>query len=72
METTKRETELRLYVWTDFAPDWSSGLAFAIAYDEDDARKQIIEECGIAPTDWGTLQVFPLMQRVAKAVWGGG
>ena len=31
---------LRLFVWDGFCPDYTSGLAFAIAEDETDARKQ--------------------------------
>jgi hypothetical protein len=34
--------KLYLFVWSEFAPDYSSGLAFAIATAEAKARKLII------------------------------
>lgn len=70
MRTTKQKTKLRLYVWTEFGPDYSNGLAFAIARDEADARKQIEECSDFHIHDWGVLQDYPLTQRIAKSVRG--
>lgn len=63
---------LRLFVWTDFSPDYSSGLAFAIAKDETDARKQIVKQRGYEVYTWGTLKIYPLTKRIARSVSGGG
>ena len=62
---------MKLYIWTNFNPDWSGGLAFAIAKDEKDARQQIVKDRGYEPTDWGDLEVRPLTRRVARSVSGG-
>ena len=64
--------KLRLFVWTDFSPDYTSGIAFAIAHDETDAREQIAEYHGYNPSDWGDLEIHPLNTRIARAVSGGG
>ena len=66
------KTKLKLYIWKDFCPDYTSGLAFAIAKDETDARKLIEEEMGFTIYDWGELEVKPLSRRIARAVSGGG
>jgi hypothetical protein len=63
---------LKLYVWTGFSPDYTSGLAFAIARNEEDAREQIIKEMVYEPSTWGTLTIHRLDRRTAHAVSGGG
>jgi len=65
------KTKLKLYIWKDFNPDYTGGLAFAIAKDETDARKLIKEEMGFSIYDWGKLEVKPLSRRIARAVSGG-
>lgn len=67
----KNDTELKLFVWTDFAPDYTGGLAFAIAKTEEDARKMVIGQYGINPSDWGDLHTLPLTRKVSFAVGGG-
>ena len=66
----KTKPKLKLYVWTDFCPDWSGGLAVAIARTEEEARKQVIKAY-FNVSDWGTLTVYPLTRRMAAAVSGG-
>lgn len=66
------KTKLRLFVWTDFCPDYTSGLAFAIAEDETEARKLISSQHGYEPYTWGTLAIYPVTQKIAKSVSGGG
>lgn len=66
------ETELKLFVWEGFCPDYTSGLAFAVAKDENAARKAIIKTRGYEPSTWGTLHVHKLGIRVAYSVSGGG
>ena len=63
---------MQLYVWTDFSPDYTSGLAFALAKSEDEARALIIHEYGFTPSDWGTLKVHDLNTPFGQAVSGGG
>ncbi len=62
---------MRLFIWTNFCPDYSGGLAFAIAKDEADARKQIEKMRGYPVYDWGDLEVKRLDRRVARCVSGG-
>jgi len=66
------EANLRLFVWTEFCPDYSSGLAFAIAKDETDARKLIERQRGYEVFTWGKLNIYPLTRRIAQSVSGGG
>ncbi|GAG27365.1 unnamed protein product [marine sediment metagenome] len=63
---------LKLFIWTEFCPDYTSGLAFAIAKDETDARKLIEEERGFNVYEWGNLEIKPLSRRIARSVSGGG
>ena len=63
---------MKLYIWTGFCPDVASGLAFAIARDEVDARKQVEAALGYEVYTWGNLEVRGINQRVARCVHGGG
>lgn len=64
--------KLKLFVWTDFSPDWTSGLAFAIAKDEEEAKKLVRGEHGIvSDREWGSLEVHELNSPIAFAVTGG-
>jgi len=61
---------MKLYVWDAFSPDWSDGLAFALADSEEDA-KQMIEEFKGRPVDeWGTVKVYDLTEKVCYFVHG--
>lgn len=64
--------KLKLFVWTNFLPDYNSGLAFAIAKDETEARKLIEKKHGDSPITWGDLQILPLTKKTAFSVSGGG
>lgn len=66
------KTNLKLFVWTGFSPDYSGGLAFAIASDETDARDQVCKACGYLPNDWGKLEIKRIDRRFAAYVNGGG
>lgn len=72
VQVERAVSPLLLFIWTNFCPDYTSGLAFAIAKNETDARKQITKEYGFVPYDWGTLEVRKLNKRVARCVSGGG
>ena len=64
-------TKLKLFIWTEFCQDWTSGLAFAIAENETEARRLVIKEYGREPYSWGELEVRRLDWRVARSVPGG-
>jgi len=64
--------KLRLFIWTGFCPDYTEGLAFAVAADETEARKLIEKGRGYAVHTWGNLEIRPLADRVARSVSGGG
>ena len=63
---------MKLFIWTGFSPDYTSGLAFAIAKDETEARALIEKERGFKVYEWGELEVRPLNRKVARCVSGGG
>ena len=66
------EPENRIYVWREFAPDYKSGLAVAIASSEAEARRLVVKHLGLRPDDWGPLTTYPLGETVAAwAVTGG-
>ena len=63
--------KLRLYVWTGFSPDYGSGLAFAIAKDETQARELVVKSFGNKIYEWGYLRVYPLTRPMGRPVGGG-
>ena len=65
------KTKLQLFIFQNFSPDHSGGLAFAIAKDEADARKLIEEDRGYEAYDWGTATSHPITRRIARSVSGG-
>lgn len=66
-----KRSNLKLFIWTDFSPNYTSGLAFAIAKDEAEARKLIEKERGFEVYTWGELEIRRIDQRVARSVSGG-
>jgi hypothetical protein len=66
------EGPLKLYVWTDFAPGYSGGLAVALAYSETHARSMVIASHGCVPSDWGDLKALPLDAPISFQISGGG
>jgi hypothetical protein len=63
--------KLKLFVWDDFNPDYSSGLAFAIAETEEEAKELVEKERGRSAYEWGCVKVFPIDEKVAFSVGGG-
>jgi len=63
---------LKLFVWTNFSPDYSEGLAFAIAKDETEARIMVEKDRGFGVYTWGSLKIYPTTRRIARSVSGGG
>jgi hypothetical protein len=66
------KTKLKLYIWTGFSPDYTRGLAFAIAHDESEAKRLIEKERGFEVSTWGELETRRIDQMVARCVSGGG
>lgn len=64
---------LKVYVWPEYQPDYTNGLAVAIAETEELARDQVTEVDPIAARcrdTWGPVEVHELKPQ-AHAVWGG-
>lgn len=61
---------MKLHVWTSFCPDYSSGLAFAIAKNLEDAQKMVVTKYGNV-YEWGDLKIYKLTEKVCEAVGGG-
>lgn len=62
---------LRLYVWRGFCPDYTDGLAFAIAENETQARELVEKANGMRVWTWGNLTVYDVAP-IAECVCGGG
>ena len=62
---------LKLFVWTNFAPDYTGGLAFAIAENETEARQLVVAERGYSVYYWGDLTIYPISKKIARCVSGG-
>ena len=68
-----KKVKLKLFVWTDFMSDYTEGLAFAIAENENQAKLMIIEKTKYNfDFNWGNLEVLSLDEPVAYGVAGGG
>lgn len=66
------EIEMKLFVWTGFCPDYTDGIAFAIAETIEQAQQMVIVAKGYEPFDWGALSVHPVDSPIAFAISGGG
>lgn len=62
---------LKLYVWPEFCPDYTMGLAFAIAETVQEAKSMVESKMGFFPSDWGRVEEHPI-SKIAFAVYGGG
>jgi hypothetical protein len=63
---------MKLYVWTGFCPDYTDGLAVAVAESIEQAQQLVTAEKGYEPFEWGSLQVFELTEPRAFCISGGG
>ena len=66
-----KKKQLKLFVWTNFEPDYTGGLAFAIAKDEFEASKLIEKQHGYPPYLWGNMKIYTLNKKIAFSVSGG-
>ena len=77
-------SELKLYVWEGFYPNYAGGLAFAIDETEEEAMEMVIknmdiaeegpdwtEELGFTKRDWGKLTVTPVTEKVTYGIFCG-
>ena len=62
---------LKLYVWPAFMPDYSDGLAFAIAASEEEARAAVENVLGWDGGNYGPVEVHELNRGVSFACPGG-
>ena len=51
------EKKLNLYIWTEFQPDYSNGLAFAIAETVEEAQEMITAQQDLEIDNWGKLTI---------------
>jgi hypothetical protein len=65
---------MKLYVWDDVLEDYTTGIMFALAESEDDARKQLLAECYYIPERDLARQpkVYTMKNTTARVIWGGG
>jgi predicted amidophosphoribosyltransferase len=71
---TKVVSPLKLFVWQEFEPDYTNGLAVAIAENEQKASELIIEFRGgyyVGTRDWGPVEVYEIGKPMAFCVSGG-
>jgi len=75
LENDQPKRKLKLFVWTDFCPNYEGGLAFAVAENEAEARVLIMAHPDVIAAreshDWGKLSVHNLDEKVAFLVNGG-
>lgn len=65
------DKKLKLYVWHGFQPDYSGGLAFAIAYTKAEAKAAVEKVYGRVE-EWGKLRVHRIEAGRAETIGGGG
>jgi hypothetical protein len=64
--------KLFMFVWSQFCPDYTNGLAVAIAETVEQAQKLIEQRRGYEVHEWGPVQQFPATEPIAFCVSGGG
>lgn len=63
---------MKLFVWQNFGPGRTPGLAVALAPDEESAREQVLlAGTPVEPSEWGGLAVADLTKPFAAIVLGG-
>lgn len=64
---------MKIFVWQGFCPDYTDGLAFAVAETVEQARELVIaERGGYGPYEWGALSIYEITEPIAFSVSGGG
>ena len=63
---------LKIFVWPNYAPDYTIGLAFAVAVSSDDARELIAEQAGYLSESLAHRpEVYDLSAQIAFQCSGG-
>ena len=74
---------LKLFVWPEFIPDYTDGLAFVVASNEKEAKKTLfnklrkekenlcLEDIEEDTKDWGPVEVYDIEKGLAFYVLGG-
>ena len=65
--------EYRIYVWREFLPDWSNGLAVACAtsLEEAIAKVEAAIEFKHDVQSWGPVEIYSIREPMAFAIAGG-
>ena len=67
-----KKKKLQVYVWEGFSPDWTGGLAVAVASSLEEAQALVIQSNdGCRPKDWGAVSIHALTP-CAFSLGGGG
>ena len=67
-----KKKKLQIYVWEGFSPDWTGGLAVALASSLEEAQALVIQSNGgCCPKDWGVVSIHSL-GPCAFSLGGGG
>jgi hypothetical protein len=64
--------DLKLYVWEDVLADYTSGIMFALARSESEARELILKNCSFVPDEDLAKEPKVYETPIGFAVWGGG
>lgn len=65
-----KRKKLKLFVWTNFCPDWTGGLAVALAENLEQAQ-EMIKKNHTHIHNWGDLTVYELNEPMSESVTGG-
>jgi hypothetical protein len=67
-----KDDEIKLFVWTQFEPDFNSGLAFAIAKTEEEAKNIIIKNrSDFLIQEFGDVKILEIKSGIGFSVTGG-
>ncbi len=67
-----KKPDLFLFVWDQFCPDYSDGLAVAIAETVEQAQRLVEQAKGYEVYEWGRVQKLPVTEPIVFFVNGGG
>ena len=67
-EVVMKGKVLKLFVWTEFCPGETEGLAFAVAESEEEAMELVRKAHGDEPYSWGVLEVHSLDHKLVRFV----
>jgi len=73
-EAIKMKNKLKLFVWEDVLSDFTSGIAFAIAETEQEAREILLnkESCLASDASFNGHKPKVYNDKMCYTLWGGG